>query len=103
MVGRGEWAQWIGARRGIGKIKTRTLSADGKGCGTRIVLDPVGAPPACVASTCDKGQQYVGRPDGAQRHLFSFAVQFRTTDMGEASACLIGVIIRNLCPSRLTS
>jgi hypothetical protein len=36
-------------------------------------------------------------------HLFSFAVQFNTMDIGALSACLTCVLIRNRCPSRLTS
>ncbi len=40
---------------------------------------------------------------GCERHLFSFAAQLSTTDMGCVSACLTCVLIRNRCPSRLTS
>jgi len=40
---------------------------------------------------------------GCECHLFSFAVQFRTIDIGALSACLTCVLIRNRCPSRLTS
>ena len=36
-------------------------------------------------------------------HLFSFMVQFRTTVMGGVPACFTCVLIRNRCPSRLTS
>jgi hypothetical protein len=46
------------------------------------------------------------RPRGSgcwARHLSSFAVQFRMTDIGALSACFSCVLIRNLCPSRLTS
>ena len=66
-------------------------------------------PRAGWRSTSDEGQEFVGRPDRARGapttggHFFSSAVQFSTTDMGAASACLTGVMIRNLCPSRLTS
>ena len=36
-------------------------------------------------------------------HLFSFAIQFSTMDMGAVSASFTGVMIRNRWPSRLTS
>jgi hypothetical protein len=37
------------------------------------------------------------------RYLLSFADQFKATDMGLVSACFTWVLIRNRCPSRLTS
>ena len=40
---------------------------------------------------------------GYEPHLPSFAGQFRITDMGAVSACFTCVLIRNRCPSRLTS
>jgi hypothetical protein len=46
------------------------------------------------------------RPEFAPRyecHLFSFAAQFRTTDIGTPSACFVCVKIRNRCPSGPTS
>jgi hypothetical protein len=46
------------------------------------------------------------RPKFAPRyecHLFSFAAQFRTTDIGTPSACFVCVKIRNRCPSGPTS
>jgi len=87
-------------------------------------------PSAGWRSTCDRGQQYLSHPDWcptksftrrymprcaltaptgpsrvpvARGHLFSFAGQFRTTDMGALSACFICVRIKNLCPSGRTS
>ncbi len=46
------------------------------------------------------------RPEFAsrcQRHLFILPAQFRTMDMGVVSACFTSVLIKNRCPSRLTS
>ena len=40
---------------------------------------------------------------GGEHHLFSFAAQFRTMDMGSTSVCFTSVLIRNRWPSRLTS
>ena len=37
---------------------------------------------------------------GYERRLFSFAGQFRTTDMGTLSACFTCELIKNRCPSR---
>jgi hypothetical protein len=54
----------------------------------RIALTGLRAHDACV---------------GRRRYLFSLAAQFKTTDMGAVSACLTCVLIRNRCPSRLTS
>ena len=39
----------------------------------------------------------------SQLHLFSFAGQFKTTVMGDVFPCRTGVLIKNRCPSRLTS
>src|SRR5690242_21062653 len=76
-------------------------------------LQPYVAPEALVARAI-----HFSHPARAQRrdnlirpkfaadcecHLFSFAGQFKTTDMGVISASFTGVMIRNRWPSRLTS
>ena len=49
--------------------------------------------------SADRSEAHAGR----QHHLFNFAVQLSTTDIGALSACFTCVLIRNRCPSRLTS
>ena len=39
----------------------------------------------------------------ANHHLFSFAGQFDTTVTGTVSVDLLSVLIKNFCPSRVTS
>src|ERR1700732_4641114 len=51
-------------------------------------------------SASSGGSQFISDCD---HHLFNFASQFRTTDMGAVSACRTFVLIRNSCPSRRTS
>ena len=59
-----------------------------------------------IHAVCTQRHNYYIRPKFASRsecHLFSFAVQFRTTDIGVPSACFVCVKIKNRCPSGRTS
>ena len=57
------------------------------------------------SSRTDRGENFVRTEfcAGGKHHLFNFAAQFRTTVMGSTSVCFTSVLIRNRCPSRVTS